>query len=87
MNIVSKIKNKTFTTAAGAALHYLEKDPETNIPRVMELMDRFTPEGWYEGQRSAFRAAIDEKNNWYQLILRFYELDPGVRKAFFNNSG
>ena len=85
MNIVSKIKNKTFTTAAGAALHYLEKDPETNIPRVMELMDRFTPEGWYEGQRSAFRTAIDEKNNWYQLILRFYELDPGVRKAFFNN--
>ena len=85
MNIVSKIKNKTFTTAAGAALHYLEKDPETNIPRVMELMDRFTPEGWYEGQRSAFRTAIDEKNNWYQLILRFYELDLGVRKAFFNN--
>lgn len=28
---------------------------------------------------------IQEKNNWYQLILRLYDLDPGVRKAFFQN--
>ena len=25
------------------------------------------------------------KGNWYQLILKIYELDPGVRKAFFTN--
>ena len=24
-------------------------------------------------------------SNWYKLILRIYELDPGVREAFFTN--
>ena len=41
--------------------------------------------GGIEGQRAAIRKVIEEKNNWYQLILRMYELDPGVRKAFFQN--
>ena len=31
------------------------------------------------------RKVIQEKGNWYELILRLYELDPGVRKAFFQN--
>ena len=51
----------------------------------MELVDKFSPDGWYEGQRAAIRKVIQEKNNWYQLILRLYDLDPGVRKAFFQN--
>ena len=51
----------------------------------MDLVDRFSPDGWYAGQRSAVRKAIEEKSNWYQLILRFYELNPEVRKAFFQN--
>ena len=51
----------------------------------MELVDRYTPDGWYEGQRNAIRKVIEEKNNWYDLILRVYELDSGVRKAFFQN--
>ena len=36
-------------------------------------------------QRNAIRGAIEQKNNWYQLILRLYDLDPGVRRAFFQN--
>ena len=67
------------------ALHYLEKNPEENIPKLMELVDRFSPEGWYESQRRAIRKGIEEKGNWYQLILRLYELDPGVRETFFEN--
>ncbi|MCM1217661.1 MAG: radical SAM protein [Lachnospiraceae bacterium] len=67
------------------ALKYIEGNPEENIPKLMALVDRYTPEGWLEEQRSAFRTAIEEKNNWYELILKVYELDPGVRKAFFQN--
>ena len=67
------------------ALKYLEKDPEENIPKLMEMVDRFAPQGWYEGQRNMIRKVIQEKGNWYELILRLYELDPGVRKAFFQN--
>lgn len=43
------------------------------------------PKDWYTSQRNAIRKSIEEKNNWYQLILRLYELDPGVRRAFFQN--
>ena len=25
---------------------------------------------------------IGEKNNWYELIMKVYDLDPGVRAAF-----
>lgn len=71
--------------AVSKALNYIEGNPEENIPKLMELVDRYTPDGWYEGQRNAIRKVIEEKNNWYDLILRVYELDPGVRKAFFQN--
>ena len=43
------------------------------------------PKDWYSSQRNAIRKSIEEKNNWYQLILRMYELDPGVRRTFFQN--
>ena len=67
------------------ALRYLEGNPEENIPKLMSFVDRFMPEDWYAGQRKAIRKAIEDKNNWYQLILRLYKLDPGVRRAFFQN--
>jgi len=71
--------------AINQALNYLEGNPEENIPKLMAMVDKFTPKDWYVEQRSAIRKTIEEKNNWYQLILRIYELDPGVRKAFFQN--
>ena len=66
-------------------LNYLEKSPEENIPKLMDLVDKAMPEEWYKSQRAAIRNSIREKNNWYQLILKLYELDPGVRKTFFQN--
>ena len=52
---------------------------------MMDLVDKAMPEEWYKSQRAAIRNSIREKNNWYQLILKLYELDPGVRKTFFQN--
>ncbi len=79
------IKETVQAFAINQALNYVEGNPEENIPKLMALADKLLPEGWYEGQRAAIRKVIDEKNNWYQLILKLYELDPGVRKAFFQN--
>ena len=82
---MSSIKEGMQNFAVNQALKYIEGNPEENIPKLMALVDKFTPEGWYQNQRDAIRKVIEEKNNWYQLILRLYELDPGVRKAFFQN--
>ena len=57
--------------AVKTGLNYLEKDPEVNIPKLMELIDKVVPDGWYEGQRNAIRNAIQDKNsNWYKSIFR-----------------
>ena len=49
------------------------------------MVDKFAPDGWYEAQRNMIRKVIQERGNWYQLILRIYQLNPEVRKAFFQN--
>ena len=52
----------------------------------MNLVDKVAPEGWYVPQRNAFRKVIEDKNNnWHDLILRVWDLDPGVRNSFFKN--
>lgn len=71
--------------AVDKALKYIEGNPGENIPKLMKLVDKLTPEYWYKSQRDAIRTAIEEKNHWYQLILKVYDLDPGVRRAFFEN--
>lgn len=84
-SLVEKAKNAAIGVSLSKALQYLDKDPETNIPKVMNLVDKVAPDGWYESQRANVRRVIEEKGNWYQLILRIWELDPGVRNAFFKN--
>ena len=85
MGVMDQAKRSAFSAAVNSGLKYLSKDPENNIPKVMQMVDKFSPDGWYEGQRSAVRKAIAEKNNWYELIMRIYELDDGVRETFFRN--
>ena len=71
MKLMDKAKQAALAAAVKTGLGYLEKDPEVNIPKLMELVDKFVPDGWYEAQRNAIRNAIHDKNsNWYKLILR-----------------
>ena len=85
MDIVKQMKSAAFSTAINTVFRYLEKDPEANLPKAMQVIDQAVPENWYAPQRRALRNAIAEKGNWYQLMLRFFALDEGVRKAFLQN--
>ena len=85
MNVGKKIKMAAIEKAVQAALAYLEKDPENNALKVMDLVDKFSPDGWYDSQRKLVREALESKGHWYQLTQAVYALDPGVRKAFFQN--
>ena len=82
---MSSLKETMQSFAINQALKYIEGDPETNIPKLVALAEKMLPAGWYEEQVQAIKKAVDEKGNWYQLVLKLYELDPGVRKAFFQN--
>ena len=46
MGIVDKAKQAAIAATVTKALDYLEKDPETNIPKIMEMVDKVTPDGW-----------------------------------------
>ena len=50
---MSSLKETMQTFAVNQALKYIEGDPNENLPKLMELMDKFSPDGWYEAQRSA----------------------------------
>jgi len=79
------LKEQMQTLAINQALNYIEGDPEVNIPKLLDFADKVLPADWYGGHRAAIRSAVEQKNNWWQLILRFYRLRPNVRKAFLQN--
>ena len=54
MKLIDKAKQAAMEGAITKALEYLEKDPETNIPKLMELVDKFTPQDWYKVREMPF---------------------------------
>ena len=75
------------STGMKLAYAYLNSNPEKNIPKLMDWIDRFDRNNEMESQRKAIRKIIEDKdNNWYKLILSMWsDINPKVRKAFFNN--
>ena len=72
--------------AVKQALHYIEHEPIKNLPRLLHWVDTFDKEDRFLSQRTIFHHILDHpEGNWYQLILRFFQLDKGVRKAFLEN--
>ena len=82
---MSKVTDKMQGFALGQALKYLEKDPEKNLLKVLDMVDKACPDDWYGPARAAVRHSMETKDNWYQLILKILEFDPGVRNAFLEN--
>ena len=51
------VKDAMQRFAINQVLRYLDGNPEENIPKLMELFDKYTPSDWYRPQRDAFRKA------------------------------
>ena len=72
--------------AVKQALHYIEHEPIKNLPKLLHWVDTFDKEDRFLSQRTIFHHILDHpESNWYQLILRFFQLEKGVRKAFLEN--
>ncbi|MDO4521662.1 MAG: hypothetical protein Q4B57_00800 [Eubacteriales bacterium] len=71
------------------AYHYIEKNPEENLPRLMDWVDRFAGErlNSFPSQRRAIREAVnDQKSPMHELILNIlHETDTEVLKEVFEN--
>ncbi len=66
---------------------YLEKDPEENLPKLLDWLDTYITDDVLKPQREIFRKIIeDEDNNWYRLIVSLWsDIDDDVRKTLFEN--
>ena len=65
--------------ALNKLVDYVSEAPEARIPKLMDAVDRYVPAGVFPVQRQAFRSAIDNRSNWYQLMMRVFDLNPEVR--------
>lgn len=65
--------------ALNKLIDYLDEDPERNIDKIMALVDKFVPDTVLPSQRRAFDTAIRERNNWYRLMMKVFDLNPAVR--------
>lgn len=75
MNAATHVKR----AAMVKVLDYLMQDPQHNTSKVMGLLDKVVPEDLFGSQRKAIKGAIEQENNWYQLIMKAMELNPEVR--------
>ena len=75
-----KTKDHIKKAAFDKAVDYFLADPEHNIVKIMDLLDKVAPADLFASQRAAFRGAIDSQSNWYRLIMKIMnETNPEVR--------
>lgn len=69
------------------AISYLEKDPDTNMMKLLNWADKFDKENTFQSQIQGIREVLgDPSSNWYQLAKSLWtDIDSEVRKTFFEN--
>lgn len=84
---MATIKQTVGSGVVKQVLHYVERDPEKNIPK---LIDFLMPLATKDNMKSKFvmvRNIMEQPdNNYHKMILRaFDEISPTVRKQFISN--
>lgn len=73
-----KVVDSAKKIALNQVVDYLLKDPETNIKKIMNMVDKYVPKSIFPVQREAIGGAIESENNWYQLLMKVMHLNPEV---------
>ena len=69
-------------------LAYIEKDPDTNILKIIDWMIKFNVAGSaHNADLLNVRAYLSDQNSsWYRLVRSLWtDIDDGIRKTFFEN--
>ncbi len=81
------IKENMKSVAVKAALSYLDSNPEENIPKLINAMEKLDTNRYLESQIKVVRESfIDKKSNWHKLYESlFADINDEVRKKIFEN--
>lgn len=74
MEAVDAVKRAAFNRL----VDYLMANPEENIVNIMDMLDKHAPENLFSSQRKAFRRSIENRDNWYQLMMKIATMNPDV---------
>lgn len=62
--------------ALNKLIDYLDDNPQENIDKIMDLVNKLVPNRVFPVQREAFTNVIKSRGNWYDLIMRVFSLIP-----------
>lgn len=81
------IPNRLKAFGIARAMDYLEQDPDANLPKLMDWVDKHAGAHLSPAYQDLFhRAMTDPDNNWNQLIRSMYtDIHPRVLKKIFEN--
>ncbi len=68
-------------------IEYLDSDPDNNIPKIIDWVERFDRDGVVSRQMGTVKEVLgNTDSNWYKLVKSLYtDIDPDVRKKLFEN--
>jgi MoaA/NifB/PqqE/SkfB family radical SAM enzyme len=68
-------------------LAYLDADPDNNIPKILDWVEKFDRDGVVAKQMNTVKKVLTDKDsNWYKLVKSLYtDIDDNVRKKLFEN--
>lgn len=84
---MGKMKEKIEAFSLKRVIHYLDSNPDENIPKLIDWIEKLDKEHNYATPcRLAKEALADSNNNWNNLMKSLYtDIDPSVRKTIFEN--
>lgn len=84
---MSKVKEMVEAYGLKKVIGYLDSNPDENIPKVIDWIERFDRDHDYATAcRLAKEALSDPNNNWNVLMKSLYtDIDDNVRKTIFEN--
>ncbi|MCD7840512.1 MAG: radical SAM protein [Erysipelotrichaceae bacterium] len=81
------IKDKATTVGVKQVLKYLDKNPQDNIPKIIDWLEKADVNGSMAQQLPIVKEKLnDPDNNWNQLVMSLYtDIDGDVRNKLFEN--
>ena len=82
------IKDRVTIAMVDQALNYLDKDPHENLPKLLNMVEKFDLNHALSKQIKNVREGLDgENDNWRKLVDSIYQdVDSEIIKTLFKNS-
>ncbi|HZK28977.1 MAG TPA: radical SAM protein, partial [Clostridia bacterium] len=79
-------KEKMKSAAVKPLLQMVNDDPERNIPRILDWLEKLDRNKTINNQIKEVRRAMDDKGNWYELALSLWaDINDEQRQLVMNN--